>query len=119
MSNDSRGKWAEFIARMYMRFSGYHIIANNFVTGQGTKAGEVDFVAVRGKTLLFVEVKERKNFTDAAYAISWSQQQRITRGAQSFIKQNPQYNNYDMRFDAVLVVFPWYIKHIKNAWMAE
>ena len=119
MSNYSRGKWAEFIARMYMRFNGYRIIANNFVTGQGTKAGEIDFVALRGKTLVFVEVKERKNFADAAYAILWRQQQRIIRGAQSFIKQNPHYKDYDIRFDAILVVFPWHTKHIKNAWISE
>lgn len=116
MSNYSRGKIAEFVARMYMRLHGYRIVAQNFTTGRGTTAGEVDFIACRAHTLVFVEVKKRKTVAEAAYAISKQQQQRIIRGAQSFLKQNPQYNDYDMRFDAILVVFPWYIEHLKNAW---
>jgi len=119
MNSYARGKWAEFIARMYMRLHGYRIVTSNFVTGRGTTAGEVDFIACRGKMLIFAEVKERKNTTEAAYAISQQQRQRITRGAQSFIKQNPQFKGYDMRFDALLVVLPWHIEHIANAWLAE
>ena len=114
-----QGKWAEFIARYYMRIKGYHIVARNFITGRGTMAGEVDFIAVRDKKIVFVEVKKRKSIINAAYAISKHQQQRIARGAQSFLKQNPRFNGYDMRFDAILVVLPWHIEHIENAWLTK
>ena len=119
MNNYARGKWAEFMARMYMRLHGYRIVACNFITGRGTTAGEVDFIAYRAQTLVFVEVKERQSLTEAAYAISQQQRQRIIRGAQSFLQQNKQFKNYDMRFDAILVVLPWHIEHIANAWMSE
>ena len=119
MNSYARGKWAEFIARMYMRLHGYRIVTRNFVTGRGTTAGEVDFIAYRGKMLIFAEVKERQSTTVAAYAISKQQQQHIVRGAQSFLQKNKQFKGYDMRFDAILVVLPWHIEHIKNAWLAE
>ena len=57
MNNNNSGKLAEFLARMLMRCKGYRIICGNYVTGKGTRAGEIDFIARRGKTIAFVEVK--------------------------------------------------------------
>lgn len=118
MNSYFRGKYAEFLARLYMRLHGFSIVAQNYVCGRGTTAGEIDFVAKRGKLLVFVEVKQRKSLATAAYAISLQQQQRLIRGAQNFLKNNPQYRNFDTRFDAVLVTLPFMIKHLKNAWSA-
>lgn len=110
------GKFAEFIARWFMRCHGYGIVARNVSGGKGTHCGEVDFIARRGKTLVFVEVKKRQTPEDAAYAIHPEQQARIRRAALNFIKRNPQYQNFDIRFDAILIVFPLYIRHIRDAW---
>ena len=116
MNNNLSGHLAEATARWFMRFKGYKIVACNFVTGRGTTCGEVDFVARRGHTLVFVEVKKRSSLERAAYAIAPAQQKRIRNGALVFLKNNPQYKNFDLRFDAILVIFPFTIKHIKNAW---
>lgn len=116
MNNYYRGKYAEFIARIYMRLHGFRIIARNYICGRGTTAGEIDFVARRGRLIVFVEVKQRSSLANAAYAIQKNQQKRLIRGAQNFIKNNPQYKNHDLRFDAILVVLPLKIRHIKNAW---
>ena len=116
MKNNTAGHLAEYMARWFMRLHGYRIIAHNFITGKGTHAGEVDFIAKRGHLLVFVEVKKRSSLEEAAYAIKTQQQQRIRKGAQSFLKNNPHYSNYEIRFDAILITFPFHIRHIKNAW---
>jgi len=116
MNNYSKGKWAEFLARTYLRCCGYHFVCRNYVTGKGTTAGEVDLIMQKGKTIIFAEVKLRKDLYSAAYAITQSQKQRILRGALSFMKKYPQYKYCDMRFDAILVCLPFFIYHIPNAW---
>ena len=110
------GRLAEFVARCFMRCLGYGIAARNVSGGKGTHCGEVDFVARKGRTLVFVEVKKRQNPEAAAYAIRPEQQARIRMAAGNFIKHHPQYQDFDVRFDAVLIVFPFYIRHIRNAW---
>ena len=118
MNSYDKGKWAEFLARIYLMCRGYRFVCRNYVTGKGTTAGEVDLIMKKGKMLVFVEVKLRKNFSSAAYAISETQKRRIMRGALSFVKKYRQYRECDMRFDAVLVCFPFSINHIENAWLA-
>jgi len=116
MNNYHKGKLAEFLARFYMLLHGYAIIERNYIIGRGTNAGEIDFIAKRGKNIVFVEVKQRQTMDSAAYAITYKQQQRLIRGAECFVKNNPQYQGFDLRFDAILIVLPWQIRHIENAW---
>jgi len=116
MNSYLAGHLAESMAQWFMRLHGYRIVACNEITGKGTHAGEVDFIARKGKTLVFVEVKKRSSLERAAYAIKPAQQQRIRNGAAVFLKKNPQYASFDIRFDAILVTFPCSIQHIENAW---
>lgn len=118
MNSYTKGKRAEFLARWYMILHGYSIIARNYIIGRGSTAGEIDFIAKRGRDIVFIEVKQRQTLDYAAYAISEKQKSRLIRGASCFMKNNPQYQGFNMRFDAILVVLPWQIKHIKNAWCA-
>ena len=115
MKNNRRGKISEFIARMYFRFKGYKIVAKNYVTGKGTHAGEIDFIACKKKTLVFVEVKERTSLEKAAYALRAEQQIRIRKAAENFIAKHQKYAGFDCRFDAVLISFPLKIEHLENA----
>lgn len=115
MKNNTAGKWAEFLARFYLRCRGWRIAGHNYVTGRGTKAGEIDIIAVRGKTLIFAEVKKRRDIETAAYAISPAQQTRIRRGAEAFLQKHPYYRDYTIRFDAVLVQLPFFLHHLENA----
>jgi putative endonuclease len=66
-------------------------------------------------TLVFAEVKKRKDLTAASYAIQPKQQQRIRRGAEAFLAHHPEYQNFDIRFDAILFESPFKIEHIENA----
>jgi putative endonuclease len=116
MKCNHAGKIAELFARFVFRLKGYRIIAANYITGKGTRAGEVDFIAARGKTIVFVEVKQRQSLDVAAYAVLAKQQQRIWRGAEAFLKKNPKYQNYNIRFDVFLVNLPFRFSHIEDAW---
>ena len=111
------GSVAEFLCRMYMRMHGYQIIAKNYICGAGKKTpyGELDFVAVKDKTIVFCEVKKRQNDVDFLKALSIKQQERILNGGQYFMHTNPKYKNYSMRFDVFFVKLPLSIKWIKNA----
>ena len=115
MKNNIAGHIGEFMARNYMRLRGYRIVARNVITGKGTHSGEIDFIACRGNTLVFVEVKKRTDLETAAYAINETQQRRIRNGAAVFLQKNPRFSEYNVRFDAVLIAFPCQIKHIPNA----
>lgn len=119
MANKINGKLGEFMARCYMRLYGYGIVCRNYVTGRGTTAGEIDFVARKGKLLVFAEVKERNKIEHAVVAISRQQQKRIVVAAEVFLQHNPAYKDFDIRFDALFVKLPFTIVHIKNAWGAE
>ncbi len=115
MKADVKGHWAEFLARMLFRLKGYRIVAANYVTGRGTKAGEVDFIARRQNVIVFVEVKQRSSLENAAYAVKMPQRRRIWRAAETFIQRHPQYSDCDIRFDTVLVTLPFKIRHLPDA----
>lgn len=115
-TNYASGHYAEFLALNYLRLKGYSLVAQNYITGKGTHAGEVDLIVKKCSTLVFVEVKKRCDLTAAAYAISVNQQMRIRRAAEAFLAQHDIYQNFDIRFDAVLVQLPLTIQHLENAW---
>lgn len=119
MNNYESGKVAEFIARLVFLLKGYTILSKNFKAGRNTNIGEIDFIAKKGNYIVFAEVKKRTSLDLAAYAVAEKQKQRIIRGAQMFLKQKPQYKNCNVRFDVILIAFPFSVKHIKNAWSCE
>lgn len=116
MKSNKAGKLAEIFAQGLFKTKGYKIIARNYITGKGTGAGEVDFIATKPNLLVFVEVKQRKSLDDAAHAILPLQQKRIWNAAEAFIQKNPQYQDHSVRFDVILVCFPFKFAHIEDAW---
>lgn len=111
------GKLAEFICRLYMRLSGYRIIAKNYRCGSGknTPCGEIDFIAVKKKRIVFCEVKKRNSSKSFWKALSYNQQQRILRGGRYFINANPQFKKYTSQYDVFWIRLPFSIKRFKNA----
>lgn len=111
------GKQAEILAKICLFCKGYQILESNYVTGKGTKAGEIDIIARKAQTLVFVEVKKRKNLETSAYAISDMQKQRICCGVEAYLKFHQQYKSFSYRIDAILVAPICKVSHIKNAWL--
>jgi putative endonuclease len=93
------GLSAESRASAWLIARGYRVLARRFKT----PVGEIDIVAKRRNLVAFIEVKARASFDDAAYAVTPRQQQRIIAAAQAWLAKNPQYEQCDMRFDAILV----------------
>ena len=90
---------AEAKAAAFLIAKGYRILAKRFRTPHG----EIDIVAKRRNLVVFVEVKARENLDDAAYAVTPRQQARIIAAAQIWLMAHPEYAEYDLRFDAMLI----------------
>jgi putative endonuclease len=105
------GLRAEALAALMLQLKGYRILARRF----SAPVGEIDLVARRGRTLVFVEVKARASLDAAAHAIQPIQRARIVRGAEAFLARHPHFAGFDMRFDAVLVAPGHLPRHLKAA----
>ena len=111
MSSFYFGLLAEYVTILLYKLKFYHILAHR----QKTYVGEIDIIALRRRSLVFIEVKDRKH--GIAYLnLSAQQMQRIRKAAMLFISQNIKYQNYDVRFDLVLISPYKWPKIIKNAW---
>lgn len=106
------GLRAEKIARWVLRAKGYRILAPRYKT----PVGEIDIVARRGKTLVFVEVKRRGSMEAALSCLTPSMKGRIVKAARHFIAAYPDYNDYAMRFDLIAVSGIFSFRHLDNAW---
>ncbi len=97
----------ELVARIFLNLKFYMILKTNFKH----PLGEIDIIARKGKTIIFIEVKSRKNiYFDLP--ITQNQKQRITRSSQCFIQN--KYENYNIRYDLIIIrPFRWPY-HIKN-----
>lgn len=104
------GLLAETTAKLFLRCKGYAIVE----TRHRNAAGEIDIIAKRRKTVVFVEVKARKRKATLVDALSPRQCERITRAASLYMARLP--STYSARFDVVLITpFAW-PQHIPHAW---
>jgi putative endonuclease len=109
---ERRGRHAERLAALRLMLAGYRIVARNY----RVPVGEIDLIARRGRTLIFVEVKVRAGQVDAAWSISSRQQRRIRRAAEAFLATRPELATFSLRFDAMLLA-PWRMpQHLIDAW---
>ena len=109
------GLSAESRAAAYMIARGYRILARRF----RTPVGEIDIVAGRRNTLVFIEVKARDTLDAAAEAVTGRNKQRIVAAAEFWLSQHPDDVTRDMRFDAVLVAPGKLPRHIPGAFDAS
>ena len=108
---ERKGRVAEGLAAFMLMLKGYRIIARRV----RTHAGEIDLIAKRGKTVVFVEVKARGGLRAALEAFTPHQQVRMTRAAQAWIARNTAYASCDQRIDMIAVT-PWrWPMHVVNA----
>ncbi len=92
------GELTELMAAQFLEKKKYKIIAKRYKT----KLGEIDIIAQTSQTLVFVEVKARKNQELLETILRQHQINRIRMAAQIFVAQNLQFQNYDIRFDFIL-----------------
>ena len=116
-SPDRRGERA---AERCLRRLGYKIVARR----ERGRMGELDLVAVDGRTIVFIEVKTRRGH-DAGHpaeAVGPEKQRQLTRLALAYLKRHDLLE-YPARFDVIAVTWPPAarkpkIEHYQNAFEA-
>lgn len=96
------GHAAEWIAIVYLRLTGWRILARRFLV----KGGEIDVIARRGRTIAFVEVKLRTSLDLAATSIDAAKRRRMARAARAFVSRQRAGADFTYRADAVFLA-PW------------
>jgi putative endonuclease len=114
------GERGELAAVKFLRKRGYVIIAHSL---RGP-FGELDIIAVDGKTVVFVEVKTRRSH-DAGHpaeAVDARKQAQLTRLALAYLKRRGL-TNHAARFDVVAITWPKdakpQVEHYVNAFEAK
>jgi putative endonuclease len=106
----------EELAAQFLKEKGYKIIDRNFRKGYG----EIDIIATKDKTLVFVEVKTTKSkFLNTPFEhINYYKLRSLTKTAEFYKLLNPKLPDL-MRIDAISVVLDYSdnassIEHIEN-----
>ena len=92
---------AERRAARWYRLRGWRILgANVWAAGN-----EVDLIVRRGRSLRFVEVKEKRGpaFGDPAEMVGAEKQRRVRRAAESWLASRPELEVLEIGFDVVAV----------------
>ncbi len=114
--NISLGKRGEEIAVAYLKKQKYMVLECNY----RCKCGELDIIAKDGKTLVFVEVKTRRNVSYGPPQLSVTpfKQRKISKASLVYLSSKKQ-ENVPARFDVVAICLREpekpIIEHIKNA----
>ena len=100
--NNLDGAWGEMQAGMYLRKKGYKLLAQ----GYRSRFGEIDLIVQNKQTLVFVEVKLRKNqaFAMAREYVDYNKQNRLRTTASFYLSENP--TELMCRFDVIEVYAP-------------
>jgi putative endonuclease len=116
------GRWGEKRAERFLKKSGYKIIGRRVHCG---KHDEIDLIARQDDTMVFVEVKTRKNenMGRPAAAVNRDKRRKLSRAAVTFLKKRKLRPPY-IRFDIIEVIGapdgdPPEIRHIENAFQME
>ena len=85
----------------WYRLRGWRVLGENVWAG----GNELDLIVRRGRTLRFVEVKEKKSarFGDPLEMITAEKQRRLRRAAESWLDARPELGRLAIGFDVIAV----------------
>ncbi len=94
-----QGNLIEDKAQKHLAQQGLKPVDKNYLC----RSGEIDLIMIDNNTLVFVEVRYRKNskFGSAAESVNWQKQQKLIKTAQHFIQSQKKWQNLPCRFDVV------------------
>lgn len=105
------GRRAEWLAALLLSLKGYRILARNYVV----RGGEIDLVARRGGTVIFVEVKARPRLDQAVTMISAAKRRRVETAARVWLARHPWAAALVLRGDGVFVAPRRLPRHVPDA----
>jgi putative endonuclease len=112
------GDYGEALAKKHLKAKDLKFIQSNYKYIK--KEIDLIFCDKKNKIIIFVEVKTRssKDFGEPENAINYFKQKNIRQAATGYLKNNSEYDEYDIRFDSVSVYTGSdkpEINHIENA----
>jgi putative endonuclease len=95
------GIGGEKIAAAYLEDSGYEILRKNY----RSRRGEIDIVALKDETLVFVEVKTwgELPFSELARSLDRKKRDKIIRESRRFMYQELPEGRFYIRYDVVYI----------------
>ncbi len=107
---EAEGRRGEALAAWYLRLTGWRILAQRLKTPRG----EIDLIARRGRTVIFVEVKWRRSTELLDEAIDPYRLRRVAAATEAVAHRHARPGDI-MRID-VLLLAPWrFPRHLENA----
>ena len=100
------------MAAWWLRLHGWRILAKR----ARIAGGEVDLIARRGKTLAFIEVKQRATVEAAAMALDEYRLRRVAKAAERLAPRYARPGD-NQRIDAIFLVPGKWPQHMINVWL--
>ena len=99
-AHNELGRWGEDMAVVQLEKEGFAIVERDWKSGRR----DIDIIALDGDTVVFVEVKTRRNrlFGEPEEAIDWHKQQNLMLAINHYVKQKRI--RQEFRFDVVSVI---------------
>lgn len=97
------GTWGESWAALYLRAHGCQLLDRN---ARPTRHLELDLIARRGRTLLFIEVKTRRNeaYGPPRLALTPAKRAHLRKAATAYLAHRGLLASSNYRFDAIEVI---------------
>ena len=101
MNKRQIGSIGEDMAVEFLKSRGVKILERNYQN----RFGEIDIIGMEDNTLLFIEVKYRKNesFGYPLEAVGFAKREKIRKMARFFLNEN-HYYHYNIRFDCIGII---------------
>ena len=108
------GHRGEALAALFLRLKLYRIMTRRYKT----PVGEIDLIASRFGTVVFVEVKARSRAAAEGETLEAVNQSRILRAAQYWLARHPEQAATPLRFDIIFITPGRWPRHLVNAFGA-
>jgi len=107
---EAQGRRGEALAALCLRIKGWRVLARRLKTPRG----EIDLIARRGRTVIFVEVKWRSRAALLDQAVDPYRLRRVAAAAEAVAHRYAKADDL-VRID-VLLLAPWrFPRHLENA----
>lgn len=109
------GRRAEVLAAIWLMAKGYRILGFRLKTRQA----EIDLLALRGRTLAVVEVKQRTSLLVALETVTFDQRDRLRRAGAALAASRPALAGAAVRLDLIALAPGKLPRHIPDAWQGS
>ena len=96
------GRMAEDLALRYLQKHGLALLQRNY----RSRFGEIDLIMQEKNTIIFIEVRSRKNsaFLHPVETVNCTKRNKIRKTSQVFMQQTSAGNRFNWRFDVITLI---------------